>query len=150
VPLPTAAIAIIAPLQPDKRKRKGPVFTTNGKTPIGGFSKLKRELDAKLQAHRDRQAKDERTEAETFEHWVFHDLRRSVGTGCQALGFPIEHTEALLNHVSGKRGGLAAIYQLHDYKAEKTAALNAWARHIERLLSPDDGDNVIPLATSRA
>jgi hypothetical protein len=68
-----------------------------------------------------------------LEPWVFHDLRRSFATGCQALGFPIEHTEAVLNHVSGKRGGLAAIYQLHEYRDEKQAALNAWGRHVAGL-----------------
>jgi hypothetical protein len=57
----------------------------------------------------------------------------------QALGFPIEHTEAVLNHVSGKRGGLAAIYQLHEYREEKGAVLNAWGRHVEALVEGRTG-----------
>ena len=146
VPLPDTAVAMIEAMRPEKPKRKGPVFTTNGKTPISGFSKLKRALDAKIE---NAIAKDKAIEPGTMEPWVFHDLRRSVGTGCQSLGFPIEHTEAVLNHVSGKRGGLAAIYQLHDYKAEKTAALNAWARHVQALLSPES-DNVVHLTQKRA
>jgi integrase len=149
VPLPPRAVAILTGLQPNAKLRKGVVFSTNGRTPISGFSKLKARLDDLVQA-RVRKAGEGAGELPMpLDPWVFHDLRRSVGTGCQALGFPIEHTEAVLNHVSGTRGGLAAIYQLHEYKDEKTAALNAWARHVEALLGKRDQSNVIPLGRKR-
>lgn len=148
VPLPSAAVTMLKGLQPEARIRKGFVFSTNGTAPISGFSKLKAALDGKAQVHILAAARDSGELPMPLEPWVFHDLRRSVGTGCQALGFPIEHTEAVLNHVSGTRGGLAAIYQLHEYKDEKTAALNAWARHVEALLS-GDGENVIPITAAR-
>lgn len=126
VPLSPQALAVLDALQPDQSLRRGAVFSTNGKVPINGFSKLKVRLDKLV----------ERQEEETgqLDPWVFHDLRRSLATGVQALGFPIEHTEAVLNHVSGKRGGLAAIYQLHEYRDEKAAVLNAWGRHVETLV----------------
>jgi integrase len=120
VPLAPQAVAMLKEFQPEEKLCKGVVFTTNGEVPINGFSKLKARLDGLI-------AKPE----SMLEPWVFHDLRRSLATGVQALGFPIEHTEAVLNHVSGKRGGLAAIYQLHEYRDEKAAVLNAWARHVE-------------------
>ena len=81
--------------------------------------------------------------------WVFHDLRRTFSTNSQALGFPIEHTEACLNHVSGKRGGLAAIYQLHEYQPEKVAVLAAWGRHVEALLAGKTAD-VVSISEARA
>jgi hypothetical protein len=66
----------------------------------------------------------------------------------QALGFPIEHTEAVLNHVSGKRGGLASIYQLHEYQDEKASVLKAWGRHVEALVEGGSA-NVVELRRAR-
>ncbi len=39
-------------------------------------------------------------------------------------------TEALLNHVSGSRAGIAGVYQRHGWDREKAEALRAWARHV--------------------
>jgi hypothetical protein len=57
-------------------------------------------------------------------------LRRTVATGLQRLGVRLEVTEAVLNHISGSRGGIAGVYQRHDWAAEKRAALDAWAAHV--------------------
>jgi hypothetical protein len=46
--------------------------------------------------------------------WTLHDLRRTVATGLQRLGVRLEVTEAVLNHISGSRGGIAGVYQRHD------------------------------------
>jgi hypothetical protein len=59
-----------------------------------------------------------------------HDLRRTVATGLQRLGVRLEVTEALLNHISGSRGGIAGVYQRHDWASEKRAALDSWAAHV--------------------
>jgi hypothetical protein len=45
--------------------------------------------------------------------------------------------------VSGSKGGVAGIYQRHDWAEEKRAALEAWATHVERLLTGADGNNVL-------
>jgi integrase len=63
-------------------------------------------------------------------HWTIHDLRRTFATGLQRLGIRLEVTEAILNHVSGSRGGVTGIYQRHDWATEKRAALDAWAAHV--------------------
>jgi hypothetical protein len=55
-------------------------------------------------------------------------LRRTVATGLQRLGVRLEVTEAVLNHISGSRGGIAGVYQRHDWAAEKRAALDAARR----------------------
>ena len=62
--------------------------------------------------------------------WSVHDLRRTVATGLQRLGVRLEVTEAVLNHISGSRAGIAGVYQRHDWAAEKRAALDAWAAHV--------------------
>ena len=82
--------------------------------------------------------------------WRVHDLRRTLATGLQRLGVRFEVTEAVLNHISGSKGGVAGIYQRHDWKDEKRAALTAWASHVERLLSGAPQSNVIQLGEVRA
>ncbi|AEG49668.1 integrase family protein [Sphingobium chlorophenolicum L-1] len=126
------AAALLRDRFSDCESDDGFAFTTHGTTPIAGFSKLKARLDASI-ARILGENPAEFGQLKALDHWVFHDLRRSFGTGCQTLGFPIEHTEACLNHVSGKRGGLAAIYQLHDYKSEKAAIFDAWGDYVGRL-----------------
>ena len=119
---------------PDKKKRKGLIFTTTGKTPVSGFSKAKVALDRDIAAVL---AKRGEGELKALNPWVFHDLRRSFSTGAQSMGFAMEVVEACLNHVSGKRGGLASIYQLYEYQAEKAAVFSAWGRHVAALIERD-------------
>lgn len=64
------------------------------------------------------------------DHWTLHDIRRTVATGLQRLGVRFEVTEAVLNHVSGSRGGIAGVYQRHDWKQEKREALESWATNL--------------------
>ena len=63
--------------------------------------------------------------------WVVHDLRRTVAT-CMAekLKVPPHIIEAVLNHVSGHRAGVAGIYNRASYATEKREALNLWATHV--------------------
>lgn len=119
--------------------RRGLVFTTNGKTPISGFSRAKSRLD-KLVAKR----------GEDLPDWTLHDFRRTLATGMQRLGIRFEVTEAILNHRSGSRAGVAGIYQRHDWGPEKKAALQAWSKHIDALLHKADSDNVVQLDLLRA
>lgn len=72
---------------------------------------------------------------ESGEHWTLHDIRRTVATGLQRLGVRFEVTEAVLNHISGAKGGIAGVYQRHDWKAEKRAALEAWAVELRSITS---------------
>ncbi|MGY4395364.1 integrase [Sphingomonas sp. UYAg733] len=126
VPLPIQAIELIKAVQPDPKLRLGPVFTTNGLVGVSGFSKAKTAIDEAVDAL---VASDERARAlvgEGLEPWVVHDVRRSLATGCQAMGVALAHTEAILNHVSGKRAGVVGIYHLYDYYDEKAEALDKW------------------------
>lgn len=148
-PLSPQAIALLRERFPDDGLRKGLVFTTNGKSPISGFSKAKIKLSGETTKAL-AMLQPDTAQPSVMQPWVYHDLRRSFSTGCQALGFPIDHTEACLNHVSGKRGGLAAIYQLHEYKSEKAEVLNAWGRHVEALLARSSKSKIIPIAAARS
>jgi len=111
----------------------GYVLTTNRRTSISGFSKAKRVLDQLIAQSQN---------GEALSHWRVHDIRRTVATGLQRLGVRFEVTEAILNHVSGAKGGVAGVYQRHDWKDEKRAALDAWASHLTRT---QPADNVIKL-----
>lgn len=118
----------------------GHVLTTTGRSSISGFSKAKHALDNAIAATR---------EGKQLLEWRVHDLRRTVATGLQRLGVRFEVTEAVLNHVSGSRGGVAGVYQRHNWAKEKAAALAAWADHIDDLLVGSDRTNVINLVEAR-
>ena len=126
---------------------KGLIFTTNGKTSVSGYSKAKAKLDAKiLEIARQDAADGAHEQAEATAHWRVHDARRTLATGLQRLGVRFEVTEAVLNHVSGSRSGIAGVYQRHDWGPEKRAALDAWAAHVKGLLDPvDQSGNIVPM-----
>jgi integrase len=100
------------------------VFSTTGETPISGWSKVKERIDAMMRAEL----------GEEFEPWRLHDLRRTAATGLERLGVPLQVTEALLGHTAGSKGGIAGIYQLHDYAEEKREAIEKWAQHVAALV----------------
>ena len=99
-------------------------------TPFTGWSKSKAALDKAIMEARTKAATTTGTTAAPLVPWSVHDLRRTVATGLQRLGVRLEVTEAVLNHISGSRGGIAGVYQRHDWAAEKRAALDAWAAHV--------------------
>lgn len=100
------------------------VFSTTGKSAVSGWSRAKRLLDLKIGDMR----------GAPIPPWRFHDLRRSVATGLEKLKVPIAVTEAVLAHTSGSKSGVTGVYQRHDYRDEKRAALAAWGRFVEMLI----------------
>ena len=70
--------------------------------------------------------------------WVIHDIRRSVATGMADIGIAPHIIEAVLNHVSGHKGGVAGIYNRSSYAAEKAAALARWDEHVASIVGADD------------
>ena len=123
-------------LTADQWPKAGFVLTTTKRSPISGMTKAKRALDALVTEARD---------DEPLTGWRVHDIRRTFATGLQRLGIRFEVTEAILNHISGAKGGVAGIYQRHDWRAEKRSALDAWAAHIAALVKPSATDNVVSL-----
>jgi integrase len=149
IPLSDAAVEILAALL-RVEGNAGFVFTTTGKTAVSGFSRAKAQIDAAILEMLQRNAEATGADAKAPEHWTFHDLRRTVATNLQKLGIRLEVTEAVLNHVSGSRAGIVGVYQRHEYAAEKRAALDAWARCLDALLTGAPAANVVELAKARA
>ncbi len=67
-------------------------------------------------------------------NWVIHDLRRTLASGWQRLGIPIEVTETYLNHRSGTFAGIVSVYQRHTYLDEMRAAVARWEAKLEALI----------------
>jgi integrase len=77
--------------------------------------------------------------------WTLHDLRRTAATGMADLGVQPHVIEAVLNHVSGHKAGVARIYNRSTYANEKCAALEAWAGHVRVVVAQSTGANVTKL-----
>src|SRR5262249_51116802 len=106
IPPSPAALALL-----DKVPRIGKgdfVFTTDGKHPISGFSKFKRDFD----------------KACGVTGWTLHDLRRTARTIMSRAGVNKDHAERALGHtLPGVRG----VYDRHEYRQEKARAFEALA-----------------------
>jgi integrase len=99
------------------------VLTHRGDCAIADFARAKKVIDAQLDID--------------MAHWTFHDLRRTVATGMAKLHIPLQVCEKILNHISGSLGGIAGIYNRHDYADEKRTALQAWGRYVLSLQHPE-------------
>jgi integrase len=104
----------------EQQPRIGDYVFTSGSKPVANFTRIKEEIDAIMKPDAP---------------FVVHDLRRTVATNLQKLNVPIHVTEAVLNHRSGTVSGITAVYQVHDYADEKRAALAAWGREVERIVT---------------
>jgi integrase len=132
VPLPSVARDCLTKI---KRIEGSPfVFTTTGKSPISGWSKTKKKLDAEMHG---------------VAPWRLHDLRRTVATGMNEIGVLPHIVEAVLNHVSGARAGVAGTYNVAAYLPEKKAALERWATHIGGLVGGKRAE-IVPLRKAGA
>src|SRR5262245_28014992 len=119
VPLSTLALDILKAVP---RLAGSPyVLTTNGAAPSSGFGKNKKKLDGLLPAD--------------MTPWRLHDLRRTAASGMARLGINLPVIEKVLNHASGSFAGVVGIYQRHSFADEKRAALEAWGRHVNALVS---------------
>jgi integrase len=115
IPLSEPAKAILANFPRANRKH---VFGRDD----GGFqgrSAAKAKLDERISAA-----------GKPIANWTPHDLRRTVATRMAELGVQPHIIEAVLNHVSGHKGGVAGIYNRATYDKEKREALNLWAEHL--------------------
>lgn len=118
------------------------VFTTNGETKVSGFSRAKRRLDAKMIEVKRKEIGARKVEP--IVPWRIHDLRRTATTGMARLNIPPHVVDKILNHASGTIRGVAAVYNRFDYLDERRAALEAWGRYVENLITPS-ASNVIAL-----
>jgi integrase len=134
LPLPSLALEIINELPVIDG---GLVFTTNGRTPVSGFSVAKKQLDlavTKIAGHP--------------VHFRLHDLRRTFASNLAALGIALPVIEKLLNHTSGSFAGVVSVYQKFEFNPEKKKALSRWAQHLTGLTGDVSG-KVLPMKRGR-
>jgi integrase len=117
VPLSDPARAILAQFRADGRTH---VFGSADTTGFDGWGYAKRTLDARI--------------AVPLPHWTVHDVRRTAVTGMAQLGIQPHVIEAVVNHVSGHKGGVAGIYNRATYDKEKREALALWGEHVMALV----------------
>jgi integrase len=91
----------------------------------------------------------EKATGQALPHWTPHDLRRSFATHASKLGIQPHVIEAILNHVSGFRAGVAGIYNRNPYDAEKRTALALWADHLLAIVNGHES-NVVSFAAAKA
>lgn len=82
--------------------------------------------------------------------FVLHDIRRSVATGMANIGIQPHIIEAVLNHQSGHKRGVAGIYNRSSYQREMKAALALWADHVRSLVDDGGEHRLIPFVPASA
>ena len=86
------------------------------------------------------------TKAAVAEHWVLHDLRRTVRTRVGSLGVQPHIGEAILNHLPPQ---LMRTYERNAYETEKRAALERWATSLQTILAPGAATSRLLLKSGR-
>jgi integrase len=150
VPLPTQAVEILRAVK--QRPGRDLVFG-RGSGGFSGWGNAKERLDVKLTRLRAEQRlgrslrDDEQALAEDAPRpWIIHDLRRSAVTHMAEIGVAPHVIESAVNHISGHKGGIAGTYNVAEYAAEKRAALQRWADHIEALAAGrEPSSNVVAI-----
>ena len=118
VPLSPYAISVI------KDAGESPIFVFPSSTgkPICGFSKTHERI-LKHMAELGFRGK----------RFTLHDLRRTTITKMNELGVPDIVTEMIINHVSGRRSGVAGTYNRYAYIKEKREGLALLSDDIETI-----------------
>jgi integrase len=111
---------------------------------LAGWGKAKERLDELMLSHA-RVVDGEKSKE--IEDWRLHDLRRTAATHMARLGVDRLVIGMVLNHAEG---GVTKRYDRHRYDAEKGAALDRWALHLQSVVDGKDGGNVVQLASARA
>src|SRR5262249_37095253 len=121
--LPPAALDIIR-AQPHLGENPY-VLAGRGNGHINGYSKAKRQFDAKLP---------------DMAQWQMHDLRRTARSLLSRAGVSSEHAERVMGHAIG---GVEGVYDRHSYRDEKADALARLAALIDGIVNPRA--NVVPM-----
>jgi integrase len=105
--------------------QRGPyVLSLLGTKPFQEFSRAKRRLD----------------ELSGVTGWRLHDLRRTCVSGMARLGIAPHVADKILNHQTGTISGVAAVYQRHEFLAERQEALERWGIHVARIVRDAAGE----------
>jgi integrase len=105
------------------------VFSLLGTKPFQEFNRAKSLLD----------------QLSGVREWRLHYLRRTSVSGMARLGVAPHVADKILNHQSGTISGVAAVYQRHEFLAERRTALDLWGAHIGKLLAEISQDRRMDL-----
>jgi integrase len=135
IPLASAALAI---LETRPRLAGSECVFSTGRNGFRGWSAYKINLDTRIAAKGE------------ISPWRLHDLRRTVSTRMHdELGILPHIVEAVLNHVSGHKAGVAGIYNRSTYETAKREALNLWCEHLNAIVS-GRSSKVVAISKGRA
>jgi integrase len=124
VPMSDPVRTILEDQQAKRAEGQEFVFARNGHA-FSGWTHARTEFDKRVLEATKR----------PLPHWTPHDLRRTAATRmAEDLGVQPHVIEAILNHVSGHKAGIAGVYNLATYAAEKAQALDRWADHVTALV----------------
>jgi integrase len=123
--LPPLAMQIVQAMP--QRTDNPHVFAGRLKTPMSGFSKLKKAMDADAAERLKRQ----------IEPYVLHDLRRTAKSLMARAGVRPDISERVLGHTIA---GVEGVYDRHSYADEKADALAKLAALVAEIIAkkPDD------------
>ena len=102
------------------------LFTTNGDSPVSGYSKAKTRLDG----------------LSGVTGWRFHDLRRTFATGLRSLEVDRLVVSMLLNHADPS---VTAIYDRYSEDKRKRIAVEKWGRHVHGLVHSSRSAKVVQI-----
>jgi integrase len=128
LPVPAQAMAIIEALP--QIGGSDLVFTSNGRSPLDHFDRLKKEIDAEMKS---------------ATAWTWHDIRRSTASALAGLGVAVPVVEKILAHRSGTFRGIVSTYQRHSFIPEMRIALERWSEHLDRLVRGVPATKVVPI-----
>jgi integrase len=128
--LPVPALAILRQVQVKSRGRDQ-LFGARASVGFSGWDNAKIALDRRL--------------GDQVGPWQLRDIRRSVATGMADLGIAPHIIEAVLNHYSGHRAGVAGVYNRARYDQEVTTALIRWSAHVMALVEGRRTDNIVSI-----
>ncbi|AML53333.1 tyrosine-type recombinase/integrase [Falsihalocynthiibacter arcticus] len=91
------------------------VFSTTGKTPVSGISKMKRQLDFRL--------------GNDFEPWRLHDFRTAMATALAEAGESETIVDRIQNHqaTGSAPSAVARVYNQSTQLPQRAKALDKWA-----------------------
>lgn len=154
IPLSDQALAILKAIAHHEDRR---LVFGRGNGGFSGWSKSKAEIDARISA-----ARKKAGIKQPMKSWVLHDLRRSFVTHSvesrertgkdgevETFSFTLPHVvEAIVNHISGHKAGVAGTYNHAQYLAERRQALDLWGQHVAALVKGRKS-NIILMPTRR-
>jgi integrase len=131
LPLPPAAVAVLK----SAPQREGREFVFGGRgAAFSAWSYSTLAMAARIGE----------AEGKPLAPWRIHDIRRTVATGMAELGVEPHIIEAVLNHRSGHKSGVAGTYNRAAYERQVRAALILWADHLQSITTGAER-KVIPM-----